>query len=86
MELSKIFSSLLFFLLLASPYLYENYVNYNKQIFYNVNSTFYVWYDTWEEVENGTKLCGDRVGWPKMPEEEIPSFSKYIESHSIKKL
>lgn len=84
LELSKIFSSLLFFLLLASPYLYENYINYNKQIFYNVNSTFYVWYDTWEEVENGTKLYGDRVGWPKMPEEEIPSFSKYVESHSLK--
>ena len=64
--------------------MYENYVNYSKQIFYDINSTFYVWYDTWEEVENGTKLYGDKVGWPKMPEEEIPSFSKYIESHSIK--
>ena len=79
----KIISSLVIFFVIASPYLYENYKNYNNNLFYNVNSTFYVWYDTWEEVENGTKLYGDRVGWPNMPDEDIPSLSKYLEEHTL---
>ena len=51
--------------------------------FYNVNSTFYVWYDSWKEVKQGTRKHGDRVGWPNMPPEEIPSMSKYIREHTL---
>lgn len=70
-----------FFLLTVSPYILES-----KQIFghyfYNVNSTFYIWYDSWEEAKQGTRAYGDRVGWPDMPPEEIPSLSKYLAEHT----
>lgn len=69
------------FLGIMSPYLQTS-----KRIFghyfYNVNSTFYIWYNSWEEAEQGTKAHGDRVGWPKMPPEEIPSLQKYLREHT----
>lgn len=52
------------------------------QYFYNVNSTFYIWYDSWEEARLGTRAHGDRVGWPDMPPEEIPSLGKYLREHT----
>jgi hypothetical protein len=58
----------------------------NKRIFgryfYNVNSTFYVWYDSWEQAKAGTRAHGDRVGWPQMPAGELPSLSKYLREHT----
>ena len=78
--------SLLIFLLICSPYLKENYERFDGHLFYNVNTTFYIWYDSWEEVESGTKLYGDRVGWPEISEDEIPSFSKYINEHTFSEI
>ena len=63
------------------------YIETSKQVFghyfYNVNSTFYMWYDSWEEVSAGTRAHGDRVGWPQMPASEIPGPSSYVRSHGI---
>lgn len=63
------------------------YVNESKQIYgkylYNVNTTFYIWYDSWAEAKLGTRAYGDSEGWPNMPPEEIPSLRKYISSHSF---
>jgi hypothetical protein len=50
--------------------------------FYNVNSTFYMWYDNWNQAVRGTKAHGDRSGWPDMPPEKIPSMSKYLSEHN----
>jgi len=69
------------FMILLFPYFQESKEKYGTY-FYNVNTTFYMWYDSWEEVKNGTRLAGDRRGWPHMPHEEIPSLSKYLEEHS----
>jgi len=70
-----------FFLITVFPY-----INTSKRVFgdyfYNVNSTFYIWYDSWEEVKQGTRAHGDRVGWPDMAPEEIPSMSKYLGEHT----
>jgi hypothetical protein len=52
------------------------------QYFYNVNSTFYIWYDSWEEAKQGTRAHGDRIGWPDMPPEQIPSPRKYLREHT----
>jgi len=69
------------FLLVVSPYILTSKERFGTY-FYNVNSTFYMWYDSWEEVETGTRAHGDRIGWPDMPDEEIPSFGKYFRDHS----
>lgn len=83
--LSQLISALLvgvFFLIIVFPY-----INTSKRVFghyfYNVNSTFYIWYDSWEEAKQGTRAHGDRVGWPDMPPEEIPSMSRYLRQHTL---
>lgn len=50
--------------------------------FYNVNSTFYFWCDSWEEAKDRTRAFGDRVGWPNVPPEQLPSASNYLRTHS----
>ena len=74
-----------FFLITVFPY-----INTSKRVFghyfYNVNSTFYIWYDSWEEAKQGTRAHGDRVGWPNMPPEEIPSLSKYLREHTLQQI
>lgn len=66
------------------------YITTSKRIFgryfYNVNSTFYMWYDSWEEAKQGTRAYGDRKGWPKMPPELIPSPGKYLREHTTKQI
>lgn len=71
------------FFILVSPYLYENYTNFNNHIFYNVNSEFYFWADSWEEIVDGVRANNDRVGWPTMDDSELPSFEKYVSEHSF---
>jgi hypothetical protein len=61
------------------------YIQANKKIygacFYNVNSSFYAWFDSWPEAEALTKAHRDRAGWPQMPPEQIPSPGKYWREH-----
>ncbi len=70
------------FLALLSPYLLESKAKYGTY-FYNVNTTFYMWYDNWGEAELGTRAHGDREGWPDMPPEEIPSLQKYLDERGV---
>jgi hypothetical protein len=70
------------FLASISPYLIESKERYG-QFFYNVNSTFYIWYDSWGEAVQGTKAHGDSVGWPNILAEDIPSLNKYLHEHSL---
>jgi hypothetical protein len=53
------------------------------QYFYNVNSTFYVWYDDWAQASVGTYVHGDGVGWPTMPQSELPGPGRYWREHSV---
>ena len=69
------------FLAVLAPYLLNS-----KRVFghyfYNVNSTFYVWYDDWPAASQGTYQHGDGVGWPKMPASQIPTMRTYLRGHS----
>ncbi len=56
------------------------------QYFYNVNSTFYMWCDSFEEAKALTRAHGDRSGWPNLPPEQIPSASKYWREHSVRQI
>jgi len=69
-------------LAVLSPYLIHNKQTFGRY-FYNVNTMFYVWYDSWPQASVGTILHGDGVGWPQMPESEIPSMQKYLRTHSV---
>ncbi len=73
----------LVFLILLSPYLIESKQKYGT-FFYNVNTTFYIWYDSWDEAKAGTLQAGDHRGWPDLPAEDIPSLTKYLEEHSAR--
>jgi len=69
------------FLGVLSPYLLNSKRVFGRY-FYNVNSTFYVWYDDWPQASLGTYRHGDGRGWPRMPPEEIPSFRSYLRTHT----
>jgi hypothetical protein len=69
------------FLAVLLPYLLNSKRTFGHY-FYNVNSTFYVWYDDWPAASQGTYRHGDGVGWPKMPASEIPTARTYLRDHS----
>jgi hypothetical protein len=85
-------SALLAFLLAGATYLMviSPYLITSKRIFgryfYNVNSTFYIWYESWQEATEGTKAHGDRQGWPDMPDSEIPSLQTYVRDHTLNQI
>ena len=69
------------FAVLLFPYFNESKERYGQYL-YNVNTTFYMWYDSWAEAKAGTKAAGDRIGWPDLPDDQIPSLGKYLAEHS----
>lgn len=70
------------FLAVLAPYLATNKLAFGRY-FYNVHSTFYTWYDDWPQASVGTVLHGDGVGWPAMPERDIPTPMKYWRAHTV---
>lgn len=54
--------------------------------FYNVNTTFYIWYDSWDDAVAGTRAHGDGEHWPDLPPEQIPSASRYLREHSVEQI
>lgn len=63
------------------PYLQNSAKIYRGHYFHNVNSSFYIWLDSFEEARVLRK-AGDRTGWPRLPEEQIPSARKYFQEKS----
>jgi hypothetical protein len=70
------------FLAVLAPYLSNSHRVFGHY-FYNVNSTFYVWYDDWPHASVGTYSHGDHVGWPQMPASELPGPARYWREHSV---
>ncbi len=62
------------------------YIQTSKRVFesyfYNVNSTFYLWYDSVGVSHQRNESSWRSVGWPVMPAEEIPSMPKYLREHT----
>lgn len=75
----------LIFVLLLLPYFSESKERYGQYL-YNVTTTFYMWYESWDEAKRGTRAAGDRIGWPDLPDEEIPSLAKYLDEHSFSEI
>ena len=62
------------------------YIRTSKQIFghyfYNVNSTFYMWCDSWPEAVAFTKAYDNSRGGHDFPPDQVPSAVKYWREHS----
>lgn len=71
------------FLLVLYPYISRVKATFGHY-FYNVNTTFYIWYDNKAEVEapTSTKTHGDSVGWPDLPDDQVPGLQKYLRETS----
>jgi hypothetical protein len=54
--------------------------------FYNVNSTFYMWCDSWPEAVAFTQIYNDPKGRRELPAEGIPSAGKYWREHSLRQI
>jgi hypothetical protein len=70
------------FLAIVLPYLQTSRRVFGRY-FYNVNSTFYMWCDSWPQARTLTGAHGDRAGWPTLPPDQIPSAGKYWREHSL---
>ncbi|MFN2508091.1 MAG: hypothetical protein ABR589_04895, partial [Chthoniobacterales bacterium] len=70
------------FLLVIFPYIQTSKRVFGRY-FYNVNSTFYFWFDSSQEARAFSRTYRDRFGWPNLPPEQIPSASKYWREHSL---
>jgi hypothetical protein len=66
------------------------YFNESKQIYgqytYNVNSTFYIWFDDWDGALQAEEAYDFGAGWPDMPPEELPSLKNYLRDHSWRQI
>lgn len=73
------------FLLGVSPYLITSRRVYGSA-FYNVNSTFYMWYDTWGDARSGSIRAGDAFGWPGLSAEATPGPVKFLRGHTPRQM
>lgn len=73
-------SGLFLFVLTVAPYAANSDRAYGSPT-YNVVTDYYLWYDSWEEAEAGTRAAGDQVHAPDLPANEIPTPSKYLREH-----
>lgn len=70
------------FLLTLYPYIANSHRVFGHY-FYNVNTTFYIWYDDWPAASVGTYQHGDGIGWPDLPPDQLPSMARYWREHSV---
>jgi hypothetical protein len=66
------------------------YISTSKRVFgryfYNANTTFYMWYDTWGEAGADMKDAGAELEWPKRPARDLPGPAKYWRTHTIEQI
>lgn len=68
------------FLAIVFPYVQTNRARFGRY-FYNVNSTFFMWCDSWEQASDFAERYAIDRGYPNAPAEEIPSLSNYLRTH-----
>lgn len=69
------------FFVVIGPYILQSKRMFDRY-FYNVNSTFYMWCDSWDEAKSRTYKAGDRMSFPNLPPEELPGPINYFRSHT----
>lgn len=68
------------FLAVTAPYLVRS-KELHGSFLYNVNSSHYFWLDSWKECLALTQKAKDLGGWSKLPPEEQPGPSFFLERH-----
>jgi hypothetical protein len=62
------------------------YISTSKRVFgsyfYNANTTFYIWHDSWGEA-TAIRDAGVELRWPDKPAAELPSLANYWKAHTI---
>jgi tetratricopeptide (TPR) repeat protein len=74
--------AVIFFLLVVRPYLSDTKERFGRYL-YNVNSTFFVWCDSWAEARAFAEQYHIERVYPDAPPEAIPSAANYWRTHSI---
>ena len=80
-----IFLTIICFIIVIYPYIRQSKEIYG-QYFYNVNSNFYIWYDSWGQAKQAEQIYHFKEGWPDIPASQRPSPQKYIRDHSISQI
>jgi hypothetical protein len=66
------------------------YISRSKHVFgsyfYNANTAYYAWCDSWGEAATGPKALGVETHAPDVPATELPSFGKYWHNHSLRQI
>jgi hypothetical protein len=66
------------------------YISTSKRVFgryfYNANTTFYMWYDTWGEAGADMKDAGAETAWPNRPARDLPGLAKYWRTHTVRQI
>lgn len=75
----------LVFLITVFPYIQTSKQQFGVW-FYNVNTTFYMWADSWDEVKRVMSGTGDREHWPDLAPELLPGAAKYFSEHSASEI
>lgn len=70
------------FLAVTFPYLRTSKEMFG-QYFYNVNSSFVMWCDSWPEALGWLEVHIDQEKWRALPAGQIPSPAKYWREHSV---
>jgi hypothetical protein len=71
-----------FFLLTVSAQIRSNNANFGSH-FFNVNSSYYMWFDTWEEAKSWTSYQDGKVSWPEEDQEDLPGVTRYLREHDL---
>ncbi len=69
------------FLATVSPYITTSKKLFGRY-FYNVNTSLYMWAESWQDVNETMDGTGDREHWPDLPPDELPSPQRYFREHS----
>ncbi len=69
------------FLAITWPYLANSKRAFGHYL-YNVNSSIYIWADSFAEAKAGPGRHHDRYRWPDMPADQVPSAAKYWREHT----
>ncbi len=77
---------ILAFTAIIYPYIHTVKARFGRYL-YNVNTTFFIWYDSFEEAAADEKLHNFSSQWPShLPPEELPGLRKYLREHSLSQI